>query len=174
MLKSTFGKLPTSCFANSKLKSLEYSVPGLGLIFLRYADQKFTQAEQELAASQKSSRGLTDEQIEFLANIVRLYRGKALEATNGSTLMLNRKFPQGAYQDVPGLCRVATLDEIEAQGWSLNFGRYVGVAERAVEDFVFAERLEELNEELEVLKVEARELEERIAENVMLLLEGTA
>lgn len=35
------------------------------------------------------------------------------------------------------------------------------------------ERLEELNEELEVLNAEARELEERIAENVMLLLEGS-
>lgn len=42
--------------ANSKLKSSEYSVPVLGLIFLRYADQKFTQAEQELAGSQESSR----------------------------------------------------------------------------------------------------------------------
>jgi type I restriction enzyme M protein len=65
---------------------------------------------------------------------------------------------------------VATLAEIEAQGWSLNPGRYVGVAERAIEDFDFAERLEELNEELEVLNVEARELEERIAENVAMLL----
>jgi len=42
--------------ANSKLKSSEYSVPVLGLIFLRYADHKFTQAERELAASQESSR----------------------------------------------------------------------------------------------------------------------
>jgi len=75
---------------------------------------------------------------------------------------------------VLGLCRVATLVEIEAQSWSLNPGRYVGVAERAAEDFDFAERLSELNEELEVLNVEARELEERIAENVMLLLEGSA
>jgi len=56
------------------------------------------------------------------------------------------------------------------QGWSLNPGRYVGVAERAVEDFDFAERLEELNEELEVLNAEARELEERIAENVAQIL----
>ena len=32
--------------ANSKLKSSEYSIPVLGLIFLRYADHKFTQAEQ--------------------------------------------------------------------------------------------------------------------------------
>lgn len=34
--------------ANSKLKSSEYSVPVLGLIFLRYADQKFAHAEREL------------------------------------------------------------------------------------------------------------------------------
>ena len=34
--------------ANSKLKSSEYSVPVLGLIFLRYADHKFAQAEKEL------------------------------------------------------------------------------------------------------------------------------
>jgi type I restriction enzyme M protein len=122
----------------------------------------------------RAHREFTDEQIEFLANIVRLYRGEAPQATNGSTLMLNEKFPEGAYQDVLGLCRVTTLAEIKAQGWSLNPGRYVGVAERAAEDFDFAERLEELNEELEVLNVEARELEERIAENVMLLLEGTA
>jgi type I restriction enzyme M protein len=67
---------------------------------------------------------------------------------------------------------VATLKEIEAQGWSLNPGRYVGVTERAADAFVFAERLEELNEELEVLNVEARELEERIGDNVSRLIEG--
>lgn len=53
----------------------------------------------------------------------------------------------------------------------MNPGRYVGVAEREAEAFDFAERLEELNEELEILNVEARELEEKIAENVALLLE---
>jgi type I restriction enzyme M protein len=44
------------------------------------------------------------------------------------------------------------------------------VAERPADDFEFAVRLEELNEELETLNVEARELEERIAENVAALL----
>jgi len=67
---------------------------------------------------------------------------------------------------------VATLTEIEAKGWSLNPGRYVGVAAREEEDFDFKERLEKQNEELEALTVEARELEERIAENVVTLLEG--
>src|SRR5437016_5552466 len=41
--------------ANSKLKSSEYSVPVLGLIFLRYADHKFTKAKEKLT-SQGSGR----------------------------------------------------------------------------------------------------------------------
>src|SRR5207244_1192079 len=119
----------------------------------------------------RAHRDFTPEQIEFLANIVRLYRGQAVEATNGSATMIEEQFQGGKYADIPGLCKVATLAEIEAQGWSLNPGRYVGVTERPVDDFDFKEKLEELNEELEVLNIEAHELEERVAANVALLLE---
>jgi type I restriction enzyme M protein len=121
----------------------------------------------------RAHRDFTDKQIEFISNIVRLYRGELPVITNGSDEMLEEHFPHMGYQDVAGLCKVATLAEIEAQGWSLNPGRYVGVAEKKAEDFDFAERLEELNEELEVLNVEARELEEQIAANVAKLLEET-
>jgi type I restriction enzyme M protein len=120
----------------------------------------------------RAHRDFTPEQIEFIANIARLYRGEEPETAHGSATMLEEKFPAGRYTDVLGLCKVATMTEIEAQGWSLNPGRFVGVAEREADDFVFAERLEELNEELEVLNAEARELEDRIAENVAFLLEG--
>jgi type I restriction enzyme M protein len=120
----------------------------------------------------KAHRDFTPEQIEFLANIVRLYRGEQPETMNGSELMLKDKFPNGKYVDVLGLCKVATLAEVEEKGWSLNTGRYVGMAEREADDFDFKERLEELNEELEILNVEARELEGRISENVVKLLEG--
>jgi type I restriction enzyme M protein len=78
------------------------------------------------------------------------------------------------YADVPGLCKVATRAEIEAQGWSLNPGRYVGAAAREAEDVDFAERLEELAEELEVLNSEARELENKIAMNINSVLGGGA
>ena len=64
------------------------------------------------------------------------------------------------------------LVQIQQPSWSLNPGRYVGVAARAEEDFDFKERLEEQNEELETLNAEARELEDRIADNVVKLLEG--
>jgi type I restriction enzyme M protein len=112
----------------------------------------------------RAHREFTPEQVEFLANIVRLYRGKESEFDRGSEKMLKEKFPKLKYVDVPGLCKVTTRKEIEAQGWSLNPGRYVGVAAGAeVSNADFMEQFEELTEELETLNVEARELEGRIA-----------
>jgi type I restriction enzyme M protein len=72
------------------------------------------------------------EQIEFIANIVRPYRGEDTESEAGSAELMKKTFPSGDYADVSGLCKVTTLSEIETQGWSLNPGRYVGVAERAL------------------------------------------
>ena len=120
----------------------------------------------------RAHRDFTPQQIEFLANIVRLYRGEETENRHESTEMLSGKFSDGQYVDVPGICKVATIEEIKAQGWSLNPGRYVGVADSEEDDFDFKERLEGLNDELEVLNAGARELEERIAKNVVKLLEG--
>jgi type I restriction enzyme M protein len=122
----------------------------------------------------RAHRDFAPEQLELVANIVRLYRGVEPVDREGSAALLADHFAEGEYRDVPGLCAVRTRAELEAQGWSLNPGRYVGVKEQEAEDFDFYERLEELNEELEVLNAEARELEERIAENVTRVLEGAA
>ena len=119
----------------------------------------------------RAHRDFAPDDLEFIANIVRLYRGEDPETFRGSGPRLEETFPGGVYADVPGLCKVASVSDIEAQGWSLNPGRYVGMAERAIEDFDFKERLEELNEELETLNTESHELEERISENVAKLLE---
>ena len=78
-----------------------------------------------------------------------------------------------AYRNIPGLCKAATLKEIEAQGWSLNPGRYVGVAPgEAVSDEDFKEQLEMMNEELETLNAQAHNLERTIARNVAEILEA--
>jgi type I restriction enzyme M protein len=126
----------------------------------------FLDARQIYRQIDRAHRDFTPQQIEFLANIVRLYRGVKPESQHGSDEMMAEKFSDERYADVPGLCKVATISEIEAQGWSLNPGRYVGVAEDEAEDFDFKDRLQELNEELEALNTEARALEERIGENV--------
>jgi type I restriction enzyme M protein len=114
----------------------------------------------------RAHRDWTPAQIGFIANLVRLYRGEAPDLTVGgeeTAAKLKEVFGQNgknspAYADVPGLCKTATLAEIEAQGWSLNPGRYVGVAPgEAVSDEDFKEQLETLNEELEGLNAQARE-----------------
>ncbi|MDD5541334.1 MAG: N-6 DNA methylase, partial [Candidatus Marinimicrobia bacterium] len=61
----------------------------------------------------RAHRDWTNEQIEQIASIVRSYRGE-----NGKK-----------YQNVKGLCRVATIDEVKKAGYSLNPGRYVGVTD---------------------------------------------
>ncbi len=131
----------------------------------------FIDARHIYSQIDRAHREFTPDQIEFLANIARLYRGEEIETKRGSEDLMEESFPDGAYRDVLGLCKIATIEEIEAQGWSLNPGRYVGVAEREDDGFDFAERLEELNEELERLNLEAREFEARIGGNVAMLLE---
>jgi type I restriction enzyme M protein len=125
----------------------------------------------------RAHRDWTPAQIGFIANLVRLYRGEALDTTvggNDTAAKLKEIFGDTpAYADVPGLCKAATLAEIEAQGWSLNPGRYVGAAPgENVSDEDFKEQLETLNEELELLNAQARELEQTIAANVAMLLEA--
>jgi len=118
----------------------------------------------------RAHRDWLPQQIEFLANIVRLYRGEQIETSEGSADLLSASFPGGVYTDVPGLCAVATLTEIEKQGWSLNPGRYVHAAAAEDDGVDFRLRLEELNEELEKLHTEAAVMQERIAANVSELL----
>ena len=66
---------------------------------------------------------------------------------------------------------MASRAEIKAQGWSLNPGRYVGVAPgQRVEDEEFKVRLESLHEELDGLNAQATRLQARIAQNVAGLL----
>jgi len=79
----------------------------------------------------RAHRDWTPAQIDFLGNLVRLYRGEALDFTLGGD-ETKRKIVEVfgkrlKYSDLPGLCRAADLAEIEGQGWSLNPGRYAGL-----------------------------------------------
>ena len=125
----------------------------------------------------RAHRDWTEGQIGFLANVVRLYRGEEPDFTLGgeeAEAKLKEVFGKKLkFADVLGLCKAVTIKEIEAQGWSLNPGRYVGVAPGVeVSDEDFKEQLETLNEELEALNTQARELEMTIARNVAEILEA--
>ena len=123
----------------------------------------------------RAHRDWTPAQIGFMANLVRLYRGEVLDYTFGGAeaeAKIKEVFgDQPTFADIAGLCKAATRRQIEAQGWSLNPGRYVGVAPgEEISDEDFKEKLEALNEELEVLNAQARELEATIALNVAEIL----
>lgn len=125
----------------------------------------------------RAHREWTEAQVGFIANLVRLYRGEEPEFALGgkeSEAKLKEVFGnKPEYKDIAGLCKAATIKEIETQGWSLNPGRYVGVAPgEAVSDEDFKEQLETLNEELETLNAQARDLEQTIAFNVAEILEA--
>jgi type I restriction enzyme M protein len=131
----------------------------------------------------RAHREWTPAQIGFVGNIVRLYRGEELDYTLGGDEARAKiqeifgnsssKIHHPTFRDVPGLCKAASIQDIAAQGWSLNPGRYVGVAAgETVSDEDFKEQLETLNEELESLNAQARDLEQTIAGNVAEILEA--
>jgi type I restriction enzyme M protein len=119
----------------------------------------------------RAHRDFLPEQIELLANTVRLYRGEEPESVAGSHELISERFPADAYVDVPGFCKVATITEIEAQNWSLSAGRYVGVAAGLEDDGDFRDRLGELHSDFAALSDEAAALRRKVDAVVQGLLE---
>lgn len=118
----------------------------------------FIDAREIYNTIDRAHRDWTPQQIEFLANIVRLWRGEKPEFENGSREMINEQFAEGAYLDVPGFCGVGTVTEIKEQGWSLNPGRYVGFVPSRVSDHDFDARMVGLRTEWGELSKTAADL----------------
>ncbi len=72
----------------------------------------------------------------------------------------------GAYEDVPGFCKSATLEEIKAHGYVLTPGRYVGAAEAEEDEMPFAERISLLSGKLDAQFSRSDELNEIIRDKL--------
>ena len=120
----------------------------------------------------RAHRDFTPGQLQYIAGIAKIYREEKVDIEKMEEMgkEWKKNFPKNKYRDIPGLCKAASLDEVREQNYSLNPGRYVGVTEKEDDDFDFYEKLDGLNEELEVLNSEARELEEKISENISNIL----
>ena len=138
----------------------------------------------------KAHRKFSEEQIKNLGIITRLYEGDTqafqdllneykanLETQDNKEYWqeqidwLNERFPDGVYQDIIGLCKVAKIDGedgIKDQDYSLNAGRYVGVMieDDGMTKEEFKYTMLSLNDELSKLNEEAKQLEEQIALNI--------
>jgi type I restriction enzyme M protein len=107
----------------------------------------------------RTHRELTDAEIAEIAGTYHLWRGETdvpPEAVGGRT----------AYEDVPGFCKSATLEEIRAHGHVLTPGRYVGVAATEEDDEPFEEKMARLVAELRAQQEEAARLDAQIAANL--------
>ena len=88
---------------------------------------------------------------------------------------LLERWPDGKYQDIVGLCKVAKLegeDGIIDNDYSLNAGRYVGVVieDDGMTEEEFRTEMLSLNSEFAKLSAEAKELESEIEKNLKELL----
>ena len=88
-----------------------------------------------------------------------------IELTLDEGYWLVAKFRDSVYADIPGLCKIATLAEIEEKNWSLTPGAYVGVAQAEDDGVDFAGRMREIHAELLTLQEESNALMKKISAN---------
>ena len=125
-------------------------------------DLQNARAEAREAAAQAARRDKKRIEAEY-QDIIQGIEQKLAVAKE--TLWLTEKFGDGAYQDIPGLCKAATLEEIEQKGFSLTPGAYVGVTPAEDDGVDFHERMTEIHKELLELQAESDRLMETISKN---------
>jgi type I restriction enzyme M protein len=100
-------------------------------------------------------RTLTDDDIATIADTYHAWRGDKKNVPEGKT-----------YQDIPGFCKAATLDEIRAHGHVLTPGRYVGAEEAEDDGVPFEDKMAALTAELATLTARGVALDHAIAANL--------
>ncbi len=164
----------------------------------------FIDARSIFTQVDRAHRKFSEEQIKNLGIITKLYNGdeqaykdliaeyktklrnapeesedkeiKSKDYWKAQIEWLTERFPDGIYQDVIGLCKVAQLegeDGIIEQDYSLNAGRYVGVVieDDGMTEEEYKSELSEMYREFEKLTADATELEKRISTNLRKLVE---
>ena len=123
---------------------------------------KREEAKAAVEAAPRKERKATQEKFD-----------KALEALSEKlsvakeAVWLIEKFGEGVYQDIPGLCKVASRDTIlNEKGASLTPGAYVGVAPVEDDGVDFAQRMKKIHKELLELQAESNRLMETISKNL--------
>ena len=132
------------------------------------SDKAFTEQVHELSEKAKALRAEAKKAVESAEKREKkktqeAYDVKLADLTDMLTIAkeanwLYEKFGDGVYVDVLGLCKVASITEIEEKDWSLTPGAYVGVD--------FKERMAEILQELLSLQAESNDLMDTISQNM--------
>ena len=160
----------------------------------------FIDARNVFTQVDKAHRKFSEEQIKNLGIITKLYDGdeqayidlieeytqnlnNAPEKSDNEEVKaklywqaqidwLQQRFPEGKYQDVIGLCKVAKIDGedgIKEQDYSLNAGRYVGVVieDDGMTEDEFKSIIKDLNDTLNILDNQSKLITEEIKKNII-------
>ncbi len=119
----------------------------------RRGETLFIDARRMGVMRDRTHRELTDEEIRKIADTYHAWRGE----------------PDGKYEDVPGFCKSATLDDIRKHGYVLTPGRYVGTPPTEDDGEPFEEKMARLTKELYEQFAEAHRLETEIRKNLEML-----
>ena len=140
------------------------------------SDKPFAEHVHELSEKAKALRSEAKKAVEAAEKrenkkTQEAYDTKLSELTDILTIAkeanwLYEKFGEGEYADVLGLCKVASISEIEEKGWSLTPGVYVGVAPMEDDGVDFEERMAEIHRELLSLQAESNDLMGTISQNM--------
>jgi type I restriction enzyme M protein len=98
----------------------------------------------------RTHRTFRDEDIQRIADTYHNWRGDG----------------DGTYEDVPGFCKAASIEEVRSHGYVLTPGRYVGAEAQEDDDEPFEEKMRRLVAQWREQQVEARQLDEAIAKNM--------
>lgn len=140
------------------------------------SDKPFAEQVHELSEKAKALRAEAKKAVEAAEKREKkktqeAYDTKLADLTDMLTIAkeanwLYEKFGDGVYADVLGLCKVASISEIEEKGWSLTPGAYVGVAPIEDDGVDFEERMTEIHRALLSLQAESNDLMNAISQNM--------
>ena len=133
---------------------------------VRRHDKAFAEKAKEAGKRQTADRATRQ-----LKSALEALHGEVKNAESffGHISWLQERFPEAKYEDVTGLCKLADLDEIAEQDYSLNPRRYVGVVieEDGKTEEEFVEDILDLNEKLAALSADAAKLSSIIDSNIL-------
>ena len=105
--------------------------------------------EESERKNKKKVQAVYDQRLKELSELI---------TTAKEAMWLYEKFGEGEYKDIPGLCKISDITEIESKDWSLTPGAYVGVPPIEDDGVDFYERMKEIHQELLKLQNESNEL----------------
>lgn len=121
--------------------------------------KKYIKEQQDTLKKTKGKKDKDELKAIIAANEAELaYTLETKDMVNEAIWLTSKFGLDGEYQDVLGLCKIATTDEISEKNYSLTPGAYVGVAEVEDDGVDFHERMSEIHAELAILNAEANVL----------------